>query len=100
MKRTGCLLLMLALVASGCLSSNSHVAKESRKAAPVQVTVAPPPPPPPESVTPDQVTDANTPDIVQALSREIDYDATIRQPATPPMPMPQPAMTMATTGKR
>lgn len=95
MKRKGCLLLILALLGSGCLSSGSHVAKESRKAAPVQMVIAPPPPPPaPPPVTPDQVTESNTPDVVQAMAREMDYDVTIRQ--TTPMPAMTPAMVNVT----
>jgi hypothetical protein len=100
-KRKGCLLLMLALMGPGCLSSGTHVAKESRKAAPVQMTIAPPPPPPPPpTVTPDQVTESNTPDIVQALSREMDYDATMRQRPVPPPPQVPDTMMMANTMKR
>jgi len=91
MIRKGCLLLMLTLVGPGCLSSGAHVAKEAKQAAPVQMTFAPPPPPPP-SVTADQVTEANTTDIVQAMTREMDYDATARQPA-PPAPMAMPTIT-------
>lgn len=95
MKRKGCLLLTLALFGSGCLSSGTHVAKESRKAAPVQMAIAPPPPPPaPPPVTPDQVTESNTPDVVQAMSREMDYDVNIRQ--TAPMPAMAPAMATVT----
>jgi hypothetical protein len=86
MMRKGCLLLLLALVGPGCLSSGTHVAKEAKQAPPVQMTFAPPPPPPPPSVTADQVTEANTTDIVQAMTREMDYDATVRRPA-PPAPM-------------
>lgn len=94
MTRTGFVLLMLALIGPGCLSSGTHVAKESRKAAPVQMPIAPPPPPPaPPSVTADQVSESNTPDIVQALSREMDYDATMRQRPLPPPP-PQVPETM------
>jgi len=89
MKRKGCLLLLLALVGPGCLSSGSHVAKEAKQAAPAQMAFAPPPPPSPPSVTPDQVTEANTAVIVQAMTREMDYDATVRRPAAPaPMAMP------------
>jgi hypothetical protein len=91
MKRKGCLLLLLALVGPGCLSSGSHVAKEAKQAAPVQMTFAPPPPPPP-SVTADQVREDNTADIVQALAREMDYDATVRRPA-PPAPLELPTIT-------
>ena len=84
--RKGCLLLMLALMGGlGCLSSGGHVAKESRQAPPVQTTIAPPPPP---FITPDQVTESNAPDMVQALGREMDYDANIRQVAPAPAPMP------------
>lgn len=86
MMRKGSLLLMLSLSGLGCLSSGSHVEKESRQAAPVQMTFAPPPPPPPPAVTADQVNETNTADVVQALTREMDYDATIRQPAAPSMP--------------
>lgn len=98
--RKGCLLLLAALIGPGCLSSGTHVAKESQKAAPVQMTIAPPPPPPPPpSVTPDQVTESSAPDIVQALGREMDYDATMRQrPAPPPVQMPE-TMMMANTTK-
>ena len=92
MNRKGCLLLLLALVGPGCLSSGSHVTKEAKQAPPVQMTFAPPPPPPPPSVTADQVTEANTADIVQAMTREMDYDATVRQPA-PPAPMSMPTIT-------
>jgi hypothetical protein len=92
MKRTGCLLLLLALVGPGCLSSGSHVAKEAKQAQPVQMTFAPPPPPAPPSVTADQVTEANTGDIVQALTREMDYDATVRRPA-PQAPLAMPTIT-------
>lgn len=101
MTRKGCVLLMLALVGPGCLSSGTHVAKDSRKAAPAQMVIAPPPPPPaPPPVTADQVTDANASDAAQALGREIDYDATIRPPAAPaPAPMPT-TMTAANTKKR
>ena len=87
MTRTGYVLLMLALIGPGCLSSGTHVAKESRKAAPVQMTIAPPPPPPaPPSVTPDQVTESNAPDSAQALAREMDYDANMLQRPAPPAP--------------
>jgi hypothetical protein len=87
MMRKGCLLLMLALVGPGCLSSGSHVAKEAQQAAPVQMTFAPPPPSPP-AVTPDQVTESNTADIVQAMTREMDHDAaTMHRPTPTPMPM-------------
>jgi hypothetical protein len=93
MMRKGCLLLMLALVGPGCLSSGSHVAKESKQAQPVQMTIAPPPPPPaPPSVTADQVNESNVSDVIQAMSREMDYDATIRQPAAPPAPTMEHAM--------
>jgi hypothetical protein len=95
MTRTGYVLLMLALIGPGCLSSGTHVAKDSRKAAPVQMTIAPPPPPPP-SVTPDQVTESNAPDSAQALSREMDYDAHMLQRPAPPAPQ---AMMMANTTK-
>ena len=89
MMRNGCVLLMLALVGPGCLSSGSHVAKEKQQAPPVQMTFAPPPP----AVTADQVTESNAADIVQAMTRELDYDATIRRPAAP-TPMPMAANTM------
>lgn len=95
MMRKGCVLLMLALVGPGCLSSGTHVAKEAKQAQPVQMTFAPPPPPPP-TVTPDQVTETNTADIVQAMAREMDYDATVRRPAPPaPMSMPNTANTVS-----
>jgi hypothetical protein len=92
MKRKGYLLLLLALVGPGCLSSGSHVAKEAKQAVPAQMTFAPPPPPAPPSVTPDQVTEANAPEIVNALNREMDYDATARRSA-PPAPMTMPTIT-------
>lgn len=96
MMRKGCVLLLLALVGPGCLSSGTHVAKASRQAQPVQMTFAPPPPPPPPSVTADQVNETNTADIVQAMTREMDYDATMRQRAAPmPMTMPQTANTVS-----
>ena len=78
---------MLVLVGPGCLSSGSHVAKEAQKEAPVQMTVAPPPPPPPPAVTADQVNESNVADVIQALTREMDYDAAIRQPTAPPTTM-------------
>lgn len=93
MMRKECLLLLVALVGPGCLSSGSHVTKEAKQATPVQMTFAPPAPSAPPAVTPDQVTEANTTDVVQALSREMDYDATARQPAAPAMAMPMRATT-------
>jgi hypothetical protein len=84
MIRKGCLLLMLTLVGPGCLSSGAHVTKEAQQAPPVQMTTAPPSPPPPPAVTADQVNESNVPDVIQALTREMDYDATIRQSAVPP----------------
>jgi|GEM_PF-5837375 hypothetical protein len=85
MMRKGCLLLMLALVGPGCLSSGSQVAKEKQQAPPVQMIPAPPPPPPPPpAVTADQVNESNVTDVIQAMTREMDYDATIRQPAASP----------------
>ena len=93
MTRKGCLLLTLALVGPGCLSSGSHVAKESKQQPPVQMTFAPPAPPPPPVVTADQVNESNAGDVVQAMTRELDYDATIRQPAAA-APMPMRANTM------
>jgi hypothetical protein len=79
MMRKGCLLLVLALSGPGCLSSGTHVEAESRQAPPVHMTEAPPP-----AVTADQVTEANAPDVAQALAREIDYDVN-SHPAAPAM---------------
>jgi hypothetical protein len=98
MKRKACLLLTLALVGPGCLSSGSKVAKESKQQPPVQMTFTPPPPPPaPPAVTVDQVTESNAADIVQAMRREMDYDATVRPPAAAPtrMVMPNTANTVS-----
>jgi hypothetical protein len=69
MIRKGYLLLGLVLCGPGCLSPGSHVETESRQAPQVRMTEAPPPP-----VTADQVSDANASEIVQALSREMDYE--------------------------
>lgn len=91
MMRKACLLLTLALVGPGCLSSGSHVAKESKQQPPVQMTFAPPAPPPPPAVTADQVSESNTADIVQAMTRELDYDA---HPPAAPAPRPMMASTM------
>jgi hypothetical protein len=90
MMRKGCLLLVLALSGQGCISPGSHVEAESRQTPQVRMTEAPPPPP---AVTADQVTDANASEIVQALSREMDYE-TDNHPAGPAM-----ATTMANTMK-
>ncbi|HTU21320.1 MAG TPA: hypothetical protein VMG10_24920 [Gemmataceae bacterium] len=79
MMRKECLLLVLALTGPGCLSSGTHVEKESRQAPPVRMVETPPP-----AVTADQISEANAVDKAQALAREIDYDAGIR-PAMPPM---------------
>lgn len=78
MLRKGCMLLMLALSGAGCLSPGSHVEKESRQAPPVRLTEAPSPSPP--AITADQVTEANAAEMVQAVSREMDYE-TMSQPA-------------------
>lgn len=78
MMRKGCLLLVLALSGPGCISPGSHVETESRQSPPVRMTEAPPPPP---SITADQVTEANAAEILQGLSREMDFE-TNSQPAT------------------
>jgi hypothetical protein len=90
MMRKGCILLVLALGGMGCISPGSHVENESRQSPPVRLTEAPPPPP---AVTADQVTEANTADIIQAMNREMDYDAN-SQPAAAAM-----ATTMANPSK-
>jgi hypothetical protein len=81
MMRKGWLLLILAASGLGCLSSGPHVDKEAQQAPPVRMAEAPPQPPP---ITADQVTETNANDIVQAMSREMDYD-TVRPPAAPVM---------------
>jgi hypothetical protein len=83
MKRIACLLLGVALTGTGCLG--------------VQNVPPPPPPPPvappPAPVLPGQVTDANAPQVFQALSDELDRAASEgpARPATPPPAPPPPA---------
>jgi hypothetical protein len=88
MMRKGCLLLVLALGGSGCLSSGSHVEAEKRQAPPVRMAEAPPPPP----VTGDQVTEANAPQIAQALYQEMERESPTRTVA-PTMAMNPGTMT-------
>lgn len=81
MMRKGCLLLLI-LSGPGCLSPGSRVEVESRQSPPVRI--APAPPPPAAIVTADQVNENNAGDVVQALNREMDYDAN-NQRTPPPM---------------
>jgi hypothetical protein len=83
MKRIACLLLGLALTGTGCLGVQNL--------EPQPPTPAPAPPPPPP-VLPGQVTEANAPQVLQALSDEIDR-AAAEPPVTPavaPAPLPRP----------
>jgi len=88
----GCLVLVLTLLGSGCVSPGSKVETEARKTPPVQMKEAPPitQPTAPPTVTAEQVTDNNAAQIVQALNRELDYDA---NPRPAPMPVASPNMT-------
>ncbi len=92
MMRKGSLLVVLTLLGSGCVSPGSKVETEARKTPPVQMTAAQPiaQPSAPPTVTAEQVTDNNAAQIVQALNRELEYDANSR-PA--PMPVASPNMT-------
>jgi hypothetical protein len=93
MMRKGCLLLTLVLIGPGCLSSGTHVAKESRQAPPVQMTTALPsrtPPPPP--VTADQITEANASEKAQELARELDYEVNNQRTAPAPRPIREQTM--------
>lgn len=80
MMRKGCFLLLLILSGPGCLSPGSHVEAESRRSPQVRMALAPAPPmtpapaPVPQIVTADQVYETNAPEIVQALSKEMDYE--------------------------
>jgi hypothetical protein len=84
MKRIACLLLGVALAGTGCLNVQNL---EVQPAAPAP---APPPPPP---VMPGQITEANAPEVLQALTEELDRAAT--EPVTPGVPPapPGPAVT-------
>lgn len=82
MKRIACLLLGVAVAATGCLGV------QNLDAPPPLPAPAPPPPPP---VMPGQVTEANTAEVVQALSDELDRAAaepaaTTGVPPAPPGP--------------
>jgi hypothetical protein len=76
MKRIACLLLVAALAGNGCLGMQ-HV-----EAPPPPPPVAPPPPP----VLPGQATEANAPQVIQALSDELDRAGTegVTPPPAPP----------------
>jgi hypothetical protein len=76
--RKGCLLLIMALSGSGCLSSGTHVESEARKAPPPRMAEPPPP------ISADQVTETNAVDSVQALAREMEYES-LSQQAAPTM---------------
>jgi hypothetical protein len=82
MKRTGCLLLALALAGPGCLHLPSTHEEAVRK-PPVEREVEPPPPP---AVLPDQVTESNAADITRALQAEIERAAAERPTVTAPTP--------------
>jgi len=76
MKRTGILLLALALTATGCLEipTQPDMKPPARESAPL-VSVNPPP------VKPEQVNDANARQSLDALRGELDRAA--NEPTTP-----------------
>lgn len=80
MMRIGCLLLILGLSSTGCVSPTPNIAAESRQYPPVQMTAAPPPPP---AVTADQVNESNAANVAEALSQEMDFETTSRPRAVP-----------------
>ena len=78
MKRIACLLLGAAIAGNGCLGVQ-HIEVSPPPAAHVE------PPPPP--VLPGQVTEANAPQVLQALSDELDRAVA---ESAPPAPAPPP----------
>jgi hypothetical protein len=72
MKRTGFVLLLAALGATGCIALPPQwmAGKET-----LPVAEAPPPPPPPPVVQPDQVNEKNAAECLNALRDELDYAA-------------------------
>jgi hypothetical protein len=78
MKRRTWLLLLLAAAGPGCL--NLPPAKEAPKAKPAAEEVGPPAPPP---VSPEQVTEVNAHQVLEALRAEL-------QRAERPADMPKP----------
>ncbi len=83
MKPIACLLLGAALAGSGCLGVQHLDVPPAVPAAPE----APPPPP----VLPGQVTEANAPQLLQALGEELDRVSAEVPPAPPgPAPTPKP----------
>ena len=73
MKRCAWLLLVLAAAAPGCL--NLPPAPEAPKDKPAGQEVGPPPPPP---VMPEQVTEDNARQMLEALRAELDRAAWTR----------------------
>jgi hypothetical protein len=81
MKQIACMLLGIILACTGCLGVQ-HV---DTQALPPPAPVEPPPPPP---VLPGQTTETNAPQVLQALTEELDR-ASADTPA-PPAPAPPP----------
>jgi hypothetical protein len=81
MKRCAWLLLALAAAGPGCL--NLPTEKEAHSAAKPAAEVTGPPAPPP--VDPEQVTEANARQVLEALRAELDRAGAERR-----VPMPKP----------
>lgn len=73
-------LLLWAAAGVGCLSSGTRVEKEARQLPPVRMAEAPPPPP---SVSPEQVNEGNANEVVQAMTKEMEFDAAARPTMAP-----------------
>lgn len=78
-------LLALALAGSGCLNPMGFLDMDARKDKPMELPPVQPHALPPPAVTPDEVTEENAAEAIEAMSREMDYDEAQR-----PSPLPHP----------
>ncbi len=82
MKRIACLLPGVVLALAGCVGVQ-HV---EPALVPAKAPAEPPPPP----VLPGQVTEANAPEVIQALGEELDRATAEGAATAAPVPVPIP----------